>query len=90
MKELAVGRRQAVDETGRERTYDYSILVGELPLSSGLSCESYGVCVREQNGEAEQIADITVNAARIDELLDLLVRNTVTPCTLRDVVADWL
>ena len=90
MKELAVGRRQTVDETGRERTYDYSILVGELPLSSGLSCESYGVCVREQNGEAEQIADITANAARIDELLDLLVRNTVTPCTLRDVVADWL
>ena len=90
MKELSVGRRQVVDEAGREHTYDYAILVGETPVSSGLSCESYGVCIRGQNGEAERISHITVSAARIGELMDLLVRNAVTPCTLRDVVADWL
>lgn len=90
MRELAVARKQARDAEGRVRTYDYAILVGETPVSPGVSCESYGVCIREQDGETEQVADITVSAARIDELMDLLVRNDVTPCTLRDVVDDWL
>ena len=90
MRELAIARKQATDETGCSRTYDYVLLVGEAPVSAGLFCESYGVCVREQGGEAERVPHITVSAARIDELLDLLVRNTVTPCTLRDVVNDWL
>lgn len=90
MRELKVARKQAADETGRTRTYDYAILVGEMPVSSGFSCESYGVGIREQGGEEDRVPDITVSAARIDELMDLLVRNTVTPCTLRDVVEDWL
>lgn len=90
MKELTVARKQAQDAEGRTHTYDYAILVGEMPVAEGFSCESYGVQIREQGGETEQVADITVNAARIDNLLDLLVRNTVTPCTLRDVVDDWL
>lgn len=90
MRELAVARKQVQDAQGCVRTYDYAILVGEMPVSSGVSCESYGVCIREQNGEMEQVADITVSAARIDELMDLLVCNGVTPCTLRDVVEDWL
>lgn len=90
MKELTVARKQAADEAGREHTYDYTILVGEMPVSSGFSCESYGVGIREPDGEAECVPDITVSAGRIDELMELLVRNTVTPCTLRDVIADWL
>ena len=90
MKELTVAQRQATDETGREHTYDYAILVGEMPVSSGFSCESYGACIREQGGEENRVPNITVSAGRIDELMELLVRNTVTPCTLRDVVDDWL
>jgi len=90
MKELTVAQRQATDETGREHTYDYAILVGEMPVSSGFSCESYGVRIREEGGDCEQVPHITVSAGRIDELMELLVRNTVTPCTLRDVVEDWL
>lgn len=90
MKELTVARKRAEDEGGREHTYDYAILVGEMPVSSGFSCESYGALVREQGGEEECVPHITVSAGRIDELMDLLVRNTVTPCTLRDVVDDWL
>lgn len=90
MKELTVAQKQAADETGREHTYDYAILVGEMPVSSGFSCESYGVRIREAGGEEERVPHITVSAARIDELMDLLVRNTVTPCTLRDVIDDWL
>lgn len=90
MRELAVARKQVQDEEGQVHTYDYVILVGETPVFSGVSCESYGVCIRGQDGETEQITDITVSAARIDELIDLLVRNAVTPCTLRDVVDGWL
>ena len=90
MKELSVAQKQATDEMGRAHTYDYAILVGEMPVSAGFSCESYGVRICEQDGEEERVPHITVSAARIDELMDLLVRNTVTPCTLRDVVEDWL
>lgn len=90
MKELTVAQKQATDEMGREHTYDYAILVGEMPVSSGFSCESYGVRVRELDGESEQVPHITVSAGRIDELMELLVRNVVTPCTLKDVVDDWL
>ena len=90
MRELTVAKKQAWDETGREHTYDYAILVGEMPVSSGFSCESYGVGIREQGGEAEQVPDITISAGRINELMELLIRNAVTPCTLRDVVEDWL
>lgn len=90
MRELAVARKQTRDENGKTRTYDYTILIGETEVSPKLVCESYGVRVREAGGEMAQVADITVSIPRIDELMDLLVRNIVTPCTLRDVVEDWL
>lgn len=90
MRELAVAQTQARDEDGNVHTYEYSILVGEMPVSSGFSCESYGVRVREPGGESGEVPNITVSISRIDELMELLVRNTVSPCTLRDVVDDWL
>lgn len=90
MRELAVARKQVPDAEGQMHTYDYAILVGETPVAEGVVCESYGVCIRGRDGEMEQVPDITVSAARIDELLDLLVRNSVAPCTLRDVLDDWL
>lgn len=34
--------------------------------------------------------NITVSVERIDQLLELLRRNCVSPVTLRDVVLDWL
>lgn len=90
MRELTVAQKQVRDDVGREHTYNYAILVGEMSVSSGLSCESYGVGIWEHGGETERVPDITISAGRIDELMELLIRNTVTPCTLRDVVADWL
>jgi hypothetical protein len=90
MRELTVARKTARDEAGREHIYHYSILVGELEVAPEFSCESYGVRVREQGGESGQVPNITVSISRIDELMELLLRNTVTPCTLRDVVDDWL
>lgn len=68
----------------------YSILVGERELN-GFFCESYGVkIVNEETGEQAFVEDVTSSPQRIDELLDLLVRNGVTPTGLEDVVADWL
>lgn len=90
MRELAVAQKQTRDEEGNTRVYDYAILVGELEVSPQVSCESYGVRIRGQDGEVGEVPNITVSISRIDELMDLLVRNVVTPCTLWDVVDDWL
>lgn len=90
MRELAVAQKQTQDEEGNTRVYDYAILVGELEVTPQFACESYGVRIRGQDGEIGEIPNITISISRIDELMDLLVRNIVTPCTLRDVVDDWL
>lgn len=90
MRELAVAQKQIQDEEGNTRVYDYAILVGEAEISPQVACESYGVRIRSQGGEVSDVPNITVSISRIDELMDLLVRNVVTPCTLRDVVDDWL
>ena len=90
MRELAVAQKQVQDEEGNTRVYDYAILVGEMEVSPQFACESYGVRIRGQDGEVSEVPNITISISRIDELMDLLVRNVVTPCTLRDVVDDWL
>ena len=90
MRELAVAQREVLDERGLLHTYDYSVLIGEMEFLGGISCESYGVKVLERGGECGEVPNITVSASRVDELIELLIRNTVTPCTLRDVVEDWL
>ncbi len=90
MRELPVGRREVADELGRLHTYEYAVLIGEAPVSARMACESYGACIRDGEGRCSQVPNITLSAARIEELLELLVRNAVTPCTLLDVVEDWL
>ena len=89
MRELLVDDRRETGEDGRECRYRYYILVGEMPLG-GLSCESYGVKVVGEDGEEASVPDITVSAGRIDALLELLSRNSVSPAALRDVIDDWL
>ena len=89
MKELLVEKLNLTDDSGRQRSYTYSVLIGEKNVGS-FSCEDYGVKIAELNGESASIPDITVSAARIDELIGLLIRNTVTPTTLADVISDWL
>ena len=91
MGELYVTTRTGRDESGSEYRYAYSILIGEMMVNGQFACESYGVRVREQgSGEEAAIPNITTSISRIDGLMELLTRNLVTPCTLADVVADWL
>ena len=81
--------RELLVESQRDCGYRYMILVDEMTVG-GMSCESYGVRVTGPDGECAEIPNITVSAGRIDELVDLLRRNQVSPVTLRDVVDDWL
>ena len=49
MRELFLETRELADQTGTVRTYDYSILIGEMDVG-GYSCESYGIKVAERGG----------------------------------------
>ena len=81
--------RELLVESPRDCGYRYVILVDEMTVGE-MNCESYGVRVTGPDGECAEIPNITVSAGRIDELVDLLRRNQVSPVTLRDVVDDWL
>lgn len=56
--------------------------------------QTYGVAVSFQsaggNTEAAQIEDIGCSQTQVEDLLQLLMKNTVTPITLHDVVEDYL
>ena len=81
--------RELLVESPRDCGYRYVILVDEMTVGE-MNCESYGVRVTGPDGDCAEIPNITVRAGRIDELVDLLRRNQVSPVTLRDVVDDWL
>lgn len=90
MRELFLDSRTLIDERGRERRYDYYIMIDEMDVGP-FACESYGLRVEEP--EAAQITvvpHITCSIARIDELCELVLRHVVTPIQLEDVVRDWL
>ncbi|WP_297212483.1 DUF6514 family protein [uncultured Flavonifractor sp.] len=89
MRELLVGSCQAMDEEGRTHGYRYYILVGEMPVG-GLTCESYGVKIVGENGDQASVENLTIRTERIDRLMELLIRNAVSPVALRDVIDDWL
>ena len=89
MRELFLQTLILPDESGREHSYDYSILIGEMDVGP-FFCESYGIRVAEQGGAEASALNITCSAARIDELSELLLHNAVTPTTFHDVLADWL
>lgn len=93
MQTLFVTRRTEQDELGTPRSFDYFVLVDEVNAGDTFCCESYGVRIAEADDtghEAASVRHITTNMQRIDELMELLVRQFVTPATLQDVVADWL
>ena len=87
--ELTIASRTITDEKGVLRQFRYALLIDEL--SSGcFFCENYGVLISETNGDNASIPGITSSAARIDELMTLLIKHNVSPTSLADVVADWL
>lgn len=89
MRELYIGQADLSNQIGRPATCEYRVLIRTLPPP--LACESYGVSVTlVQTGEQAQVMDLTVRPERVEELVQLLVAGCVTPCTLREIVEDWL
>jgi len=89
MRELYMGSAVIQDDRGHRRSFDYAIVVS--PLGEPLQGESYGLRVTERGtGETCTVPHITVDVRRIEALCLLVMRGSVTPVTLRDVVEDWL
>lgn len=60
-----------------------------LVVEETAGVERYGLQLR-YGGETEMVADITTSQRQIQSLLGAMVRGTVTPVAVRDVVEDWL
>lgn len=70
-------------------TCRYHLLVRFQPPP--INCESYGLGITiPQTGEHEEIRDITFAVGEIETLATRVIEGRVTPCTLRDIVEDWL
>ncbi len=90
MRELKLDICSLYPDLNADGPYDYSILVDELSIGS-FACESYGACITfRSSGEQAAVPNITISISRIDALMELLIRNQVSPIHLRDVVDDWL
>lgn len=89
MEEIRIATRSVLDQTSRSRTFHYALVVEQVE-SGRFTCEDYGVKITEEGGESATVPGITTSAVRIDELLELLIRNRVGPASLHDVIADWL
>ena len=87
--EIKIATRACRDPEGADRTFTYYLTVDQEE-SPRFACENYGVRIAEEAGPGVAIPAITTSAARIDELLTVLVDNRVGPAGLADVVADWL
>lgn len=92
MRELFVQRCEMEGESGGRLEFDYFILADQMESSGELTGESYGIKVSPRDGGegAVSIPNITASASRIGALVELLIRNTVTPVTVGDVINDWL
>ncbi len=88
MRELEIGHCALQLDTGKEVRAHYAIVVAET--TGRVACESYGVKIWLEGGESVRVDDITLDTNRIETLANLLHRHSVTPCTLRDVLDDWL
>ena len=87
--EMKIATRQCLDQKGQQRRFHYYLTIDQEETPR-LFCENYGVRIAEELGDESSLSGVTTSAARIDELMTLLVDNTVGPAGLADVVADWL
>ena len=92
MRELLVDTCERVDTESGTLQFDYYIIIDQMEVEHGFACESYGVKIADRDAPSESviIPHITTSISRIDELMELLIRNFVTPVTAMDVIEDWL
>ena len=85
MRDVSYTSKLTHSEAGKPLALDYYILINED------TPEQYGVKIIEKNSGEQALAfDLTTDAQRIYTLVDQLSRNSVTPTSLMDVLADWL
>lgn len=56
-------------------------------------CENFGIKIEatcDEDQDSIEKTNITTDRTHIESLLQLLIRNTVTPISLEDVLFDWL
>ena len=70
----------------RGMTVTYYLVAENLPKIG----VTYGIEVRTSRGEHICIRDISASVDAIRALLELMIRNAVTPVAAWDVVRDWL
>lgn len=89
MREFLIGKNSGNSGNGKRVTCEYTVVIHDE--CEDLPCEYYGIRITlVETGEMEEIRDITMSADQIFEIGELLMKNTVTPCTHQDVIADWL
>ena len=87
--EIHIASRQAACEDGTIRRFQYFLLVDQVD-SGSFQCENYGVRIVEEGVGSSAMPGLTTSAVRIDQLMTMLVDNTVGPVGLEDVLRDWL
>ena len=88
---LCVVRRWLESEVGTQFVLQYDILVDLAPLPGGGELELFGVAVRNmQTGEETGVPAIFLHMEEAEALVEKLAAGAVTPCTMRDVVEDYI
>ncbi len=85
MRQWEYARRPLHTDGGAEVMVRYFIL-----MEGDAADAHYGIAVALGTEESTDIPRISPQFRRVEGLIHLLARNTVTPCTVGDVVADWL
>lgn len=79
-----------LDEAGVEHCFHYYIVMSQLELES-YAGESYGIKIEEKGtGQVAVVPHVTTRSSVIYQLARTLMEHQVTPCTLADVIQDWL
>ena len=81
MQSMMMGERRV-----GEKPVQYYLLVERLPGRK----TDYGLRLAVPGGDSAEVRGITFSRSRIHQLLTRLIRGSVTPVSLRDVVEDWL
>ncbi len=81
-----VADRSFVSENGRRGRLRYYLL-----SESGGLCDAFGaevVLIRRRERQSAAVRRFTTSRSRMEDILRLLARNTVTPCTFREIMKD--
>jgi hypothetical protein len=79
-------KKELTTETGISMNLEYSVVE-----SFDLDTTQYGILVRiAETGEEETIECISKSKETVLELMETLAKDGVTPCTLKDIVYDFV